>query len=193
MSSYLNALQRHQQLFEKMVQCEQTLLLLAQQIDRCFNRGGKLFFMGNGGSAADSQHLATEFVVRYKAERAPLAAIALTTDTSLLTAHANDFSFDTVFSRQVEALAKPEDIIIGISTSGNSKNIIHAIETAQKIGATSWAWTGEDGGLLKEIADHILAVPATETARVQEAHIFAGHWLCEDADRRALAKQHASI
>ncbi|MEH6442460.1 MAG: SIS domain-containing protein [Oceanospirillaceae bacterium] len=192
MSSYLNALQRHQQMFEKMVQCEQTLQLLAEHIDRCFDRGGKLFFMGNGGSAADSQHLATEFVVRYKAERAPLAAIALTTDTSLLTAHANDFSFDTVFSRQVEALAKPEDIIIGISTSGNSKNIIHAIETAQKIGATSWAWTGENGGLLKSIADHILAVPATETARVQEAHIFAGHWLCEDADRRALAKQHAS-
>ncbi|EPJ51774.1 MAG: putative phosphoheptose isomerase family protein [Osedax symbiont Rs2] len=188
MSSYLNALQRHQQLFLKMAQCESVLALLAQQIDRCFATGGKLFFMGNGGSAADSQHLATEFVVRYKAERAPLAAIALTTDTSLLTAHANDFSFATVFSRQVEALAKPEDIIIGISTSGNSENIIDAIQTAQRVGANTWAWTGESGGKLIDIADYTLAVPATETARIQEAHIFAGHWLCEDADRRALSR-----
>jgi len=188
MSTYLNALKRHQQLFENMTQCEDTLQLLANQIDECFAKGGKLFFMGNGGSAADSQHLATEFVVRYKAERAPLAAIALTTDTSLLTAHANDFSFDTVFSRQVSALARKEDIIIGISTSGNSANIIDAIETAQALGVKAWAWTGQSGGKLKTIADHILAVPATETARVQEAHIFAGHWLCEDADSRALAK-----
>ena len=104
--------------------------------------------MGNGGSAADSQHLATEFVVRYKAERAPLAAIALTTDTSLLTAHANDFSFATVFSRQVAALAKPEDIVIGISTSGNSENIIDAIQTAHRIGVKTWAWTGESGAVI---------------------------------------------
>ncbi|MEM5529233.1 SIS domain-containing protein [Gammaproteobacteria bacterium AS21] len=190
MSTYLNALQRHQSLFQKMIECEQSLQLLAEQIDQCFKKGGKLFFMGNGGSAADSQHLATEFVVRYKAERAPLAAIALTTDTSLLTAHANDYSFDTVFSRQVAALAKPEDIIIGISTSGNSANIIDAIKVAQGLGALTWAWTGESGGALKEIADHILAIPATETARVQEAHIFAGHWLCEDADERALKAAH---
>jgi len=188
MSTYLNALKRHQQLFENMSACESVLQLLADQIDECFNNGGKLFFMGNGGSAADSQHLATEFVVRYKAERAPLAAIALTTDTSLLTAHANDYSFDTVFSRQVAALARKEDLIIGISTSGNSANIIDAIQTAQTLGAKTWAWTGESGGKLKSIADHILAIPHTETARIQEAHIFAGHWLCEDADRRALAK-----
>lgn len=189
MSTYLNALERHRQLFQKMTQCEAILSLLSDQIAQCFESGGKLLFMGNGGSAADSQHLATEFVVRYHAERAPLAAIALTTDTSLITAHANDYSFDTVFSRQVAALARKEDIIIGISTSGNSKNIIHALQVAQSIGATAWAWTGESGGELKAIADHILRIPATETARVQEAHIFAGHWLCEEADRRALAKQ----
>lgn len=188
MSTYLNALERHQQLFQNMTQCEDTLQLLADQVDSCFNSGGKLLFIGNGGSAADAQHLATEFVVRYKEERAPLAAIALTTDTSLLTAHANDFSYDTVFSRQVAALARPEDILIGISTSGNSANIIDAIQTAQAIGTKTWAWTGHSGGKLKTIADHLLAIPATETARVQEAHIFAGHWLCEDADRRALAK-----
>lgn len=188
MSSYLDALRRHQDLFANMTQCEESLALMAEQVDQCFKRGGKLLFMGNGGSAADSQHLATEFVVRYKAERAPLAAIALTTDTSLLTAHANDYSFATVFSRQVAALARAEDIVIGISTSGNSDNIIHAIQTAQEIGATTWAWTGESGGKLLNIADHTLAIPATETARIQEAHIFAGHWLCEDADRRALGQ-----
>ena len=186
-SSYLNALQRHRQLFEKMIDCETTLIELSEQIDNCLAKGGKLLFIGNGGSAADSQHLATEFVVRYKAERSPLAAIALTTDTSLLTAHANDYSFDTVFSRQVAALAREGDILIGISTSGNSKNIIDAVHVAQEMGVITWAWTGEDGGQLRTIADHILAVPATETARIQEAHIFAGHWLCEAADRRALA------
>lgn len=187
MSSYLNALQRHQQLFEKMASCEPVLTELSAQIDQCLTRGGKLLFIGNGGSAADSQHLATEFVVRYKAERAPLAAIALTTDTSLLTAHANDYSFDSVFSRQVAALGRTGDILIGISTSGNSNNIIDAVQIAQQMGITAWAWTGANGGRLKDIADHILAVPATETARVQEAHIFAGHWLCEEADNRALA------
>ena len=134
MSSYLNALQRHQQLFEKMTECEAVLTQLSEQIDECLKDGGKLLFIGNGGSAADSQHLATEFVVRYKAERAPLAAIALTTDTSLLTAHANDYSYDTVFSRQVAALARPGDILIGISTSGNSKNIIDAVQIAQEMG-----------------------------------------------------------
>ncbi|NQZ30679.1 MAG: SIS domain-containing protein [Oceanospirillaceae bacterium] len=188
MSTYLNALERHQQLFQNMTQCESALQLLADQVDACFASGGKLLFIGNGGSAADAQHLATEFVIRYKEERAPLAAIALTTDTSMLTAHANDFSYDTVFSRQVAALARPEDILIGISTSGNSANIIDAIQTAQAIGTNTWAWTGQSGGKLKAIADHLLAIPATETARVQEAHIFAGHWLCEDADRRALAR-----
>ncbi len=189
MSTYLNALQRHQDLFHKMAQCEPVLRLLADHIDHCFSNGGKLLFMGNGGSAADCQHLATEFVVRYKEERMPLAAIALTTDTSLLTAHANDFSFDTVFNRQVAALARAEDLIIGISTSGNSKNIINAINVAREIGAKTWAWTGESGGQLKGFAEHTLAIPDTETARIQEAHIFAGHWLCEDADRRALARE----
>lgn len=188
MATYLDALQRHQRLFEQLQHCEPTITLLADQIDDCFKNGGKLLFMGNGGSAADSQHLATEFVIRYKEERAPLAAIALTTDTSMLTAHANDYSFDSVFSRQVAALARPNDILIGISTSGNSNNIIDAIETAKALGVLTWAWTGETGGKLKHIADHTLAVPATETARIQEAHIFLGHWLCEDADRRAVNK-----
>ena len=182
--SFGDALARHNNLFNRLASVESDCQLMADQIENCLAQNGKLLFMGNGGSAADSQHLAAEFVVRYKAERKPLAAIALTVDTSILTAHANDYDFATVFTRQIQALCKPEDLVIGISTSGNSPNVIDAIESAQKIGATCWAWTGESGGKLNTIADHILRIPDTETARVQEAHIFVGHWLCEEMDRR---------
>lgn len=185
--SFANALQRHFDTFNKLDQVKAETELLADQIDQCFARGGKLLFMGNGGSAADSQHLAAEFVVRYKAERTPLAAIALTVDSSILTAHSNDYSYDSVFTRQVQALAKPEDLIIGISTSGNSTNVIDAIEAAKQIGCTTWAWTGSQGGKLNDIADHLIRVPSDETARIQEAHIFVGHWLCEEMDRRLTA------
>ena len=182
--SFGDALARHNNLFTRLASVESECQLMADQIENCLAQNGKLIFMGNGGSAADSQHLAAEFVVRYKAERKPLAALALTVDTSILTAHANDYEFATVFTRQIQALCKPEDLVIGISTSGNSPNVIDAIEAARKIGATCWAWTGESGGKLKTIADHILCIPDTETARVQEAHIFVGHWLCEEMDRR---------
>lgn len=182
--SFSDSLQRHTDTFNQVAALEQPCQQLADQIEQCFNQGGKLIFMGNGGSAADSQHLAAEFVVRYKAERQPLAAIALTVDTSILTAHGNDYSYDTVFSRQMQALAKPEDIVIGISTSGNSANVIDAIKVAQEIGCTTWAWTGSHGGKLNTIADHLIHAPADETARIQEVHIFVGHWLCEEMDRR---------
>ncbi len=182
--SFDNALQRHFDTFNQLQSIKAATETLADQIDNCFQNGGKLIFMGNGGSAADSQHLAAEFVVRYKAERRPLAAISLTVDTSILTAHSNDYSFDSVFTRQIEALAKPEDLIIGISTSGNSANIIDAIKAGQAIGCTTWAWTGSQGGQLNAIADHLLKIPSDETARIQEAHIFIGHWLCEEMDRR---------
>ncbi|WP_415906411.1 SIS domain-containing protein [Neptuniibacter sp. QD72_48] len=182
--SFSNALQRHFDTFNQLDKIAADSQLLADQIEQCFNQGGKLIFMGNGGSAADSQHLAAEFVVRYKAERRPLAAIALTVDTSILTAHSNDYSYDSVFTRQLQALAKPEDLIIGISTSGNSANVIDAIEAAKEIGCTTWAWTGSHGGKLNDIADHLIRVPSDETARIQEAHIFVGHWLCEEMDRR---------
>ncbi|MCP4595085.1 SIS domain-containing protein [Neptuniibacter sp.] len=185
--SFTNALQRHFDTFNQLHTLQSEVELLADQIDSCFEKGGKLIFMGNGGSAADSQHLAAEFVVRYKAERQPLAAIALTVDTSILTAHSNDYSYDSVFTRQVQALAKAEDLIIGISTSGNSANVIDAIEAAKEIGCTTWAWTGSHGGKLNDIADHLIRIPADETARIQEAHIFVGHWLCEEMDRRTTA------
>ncbi len=140
--------------------------------------------MGNGGSAADCQHLAAEFVVRYRTERQPLAAIALTVDTSILTAHANDYDYSSVFTRQVRALCKPGDLIIGLSTSGNSPNVIDAIRAGKEIGARTWGWTGQGGGKLTGIADHLLEIPHTETARIQEAHLFIGHWLCEELDNR---------
>lgn len=182
--SYLDALQRHQTLFSQLGDLENEVNQLADQIEHCIKSGGKILFMGNGGSAADCQHLAAEFVVRYKAERQPIAAIALTVDSSILTAHANDYDFSSVFTRQVQALCQPNDLVIGISTSGNSANVIDAIREARKIGACCWAWTGINKGQLDELADHLIKVPCDETARIQEAHIFIGHWLCEEIDLR---------
>jgi len=182
--SFLAALQRHMDTLQQLERLEPDINTLANRVEHAIKQGGKVFFMGNGGSAADSQHLAAEFVVRYKKERPTLAAIALTTDTSILTAHSNDYSFDTVFSRQIEALARPEDIVIGLSTSGNSANIIDAIKVAKEIGCFTYAWTGESGGKLLDIADALLKIPTTETARIQEAHMVIGHWLCEAMDER---------
>ncbi|MDO6564777.1 SIS domain-containing protein [Amphritea sp. 1_MG-2023] len=190
--SFENALQRHLQTFKRLPEIQADVDTLAAQIATTFAAGGKLLLMGNGGSAADSQHLAAEFVVRYKAERRALPAIALTVDTSILTAHSNDYSFDSVFTRQIEALCQPRDLVIGLSTSGNSANVIHAIEAAQTIGAVCWAWTGENGGKLNSIADHLIKAPSTETARIQEAHLFIGHWLCEAMDRQFSTAEETS-
>lgn len=138
-----------------------------------------IFLMGNGGSAADAQHIAAELVGRFKKERRCLPAIALTTDTSILTAVGNDYGFENIFSRQIEGLVNKGDIVIGISTSGNSHNILNGIETAKKLGAMTVGLTGKDGGRLKNICDLCLVVPSTDTARVQEAHITIGHIVCE--------------
>ncbi len=141
-------------------------------------KGGKIMLFGNGGSAADAQHLATELTVRYKTDRAPIAAIALTTDTSALTAGGNDLGFEAIFSRQVEALGKPGDVALGISTSGNSANVIAALEAAKAGGMTAAALGGRDGGKLKGLADPLLVVPSETTARIQEMHITIGQMLC---------------
>ncbi len=143
--------------------------------NRCIvalNSGNKILFCGNGGSAADSQHLAAELVGRFKKERRSLASIALTTDTSILTAVANDYDFDSVFARQVEGLGRSGDVLIGISTSGNSKNVVKAMEMARNTGMHTIAFTGEGGGKLAELCDLTLAVPSTVTARIQEMHIL---------------------
>jgi len=140
--------------------------------------GGKLMFFGNGGSAADAQHLATELAVRYKGDRAAIAAVALTTDSSALTATANDLGFERVFARQVEALGKPGDVAIGISTSGKSPNVIAGLKQARAMKLVTAAFGGKDGGELKGLADHLLVVPSDTTARIQEMHILLGQMLC---------------
>ncbi len=144
-----------------------------------------IILFGNGGSAADAQHLATELVVRYKSERDPIRALALTTDTSALTAIGNDFGFDDLFCRQMEAHARPGDVAIGISTSGDSENVIRALAEAKRRGAVAAGLGGGDGGRMREHADPFVIVPSNDTARIQEMHITLGHMLCGalEADR----------
>jgi len=158
------------------------ILQAARLIGRSLSQGGKLLLMGNGGSAADCQHIAAELVGRYKKERPALAAIALTVDTSALTAIGNDYGFDTVFSRQIEALAHPGDVLLGLSTSGNSENIILALKRANELKVATLALLGKGGGRAREHADVALVVPSDDTARIQEAHITVGHILCELVD-----------
>ena len=155
----------------------QFLKLLAECV-RALNAGGKLMFFGNGGSASDAQHLATELTVRYKGNRRALAAIALTTDTSALTAIGNDFGFDQLFSRQIEALGKPGDVAIAITTSGKSPNILKALAQARQMGIVAAALGGKGGGGLHGLADPLLVVPSDTTARIQEMHIMLGQMLC---------------
>lgn len=145
-------------------------------------RGGKILLAGNGGSAADAQHIAAEFVGRFVKNRRSYAAIALTTDTSALTAIANDYGFERVFARQIEGLGAENDVFIAISTSGNSPNILHAVEIAKEKGLKIIVFTGKDGGLLRGMADTALIVPSDITARIQEMHILIGHIICEYVD-----------
>ena len=141
--------------------------------------GRKILLFGNGGSAADAQHLAAELVNRYRRARPALAALALTTDTSILTAIANDASFEEIFSRQIEALGEPGDVAIAISTSGRSPNVVRAVETARRLGLRTIGLLGRDGGLVAPLVDVPLIVPAEETPRIQEVHITLGHILCD--------------
>jgi len=150
-------------------------------------QGGKLLMCGNGGSAADAQHLATECMVRLEAERAPLPAIALTTDTSLLTAAGNDHGFETIFARQVAGLGRPGDVLLAISTSGNSLNVVRAVEAAHRQGLHTLGLLGKDGGKLKEMVHIALVVPSSNTQRIQEVHITVGHILCGALERRVLS------
>ena len=145
--------------------------------------GGKLLFFGNGGSAADAQHQATELSVRYVDDRPPIAAIALATDGSALTAIGNDMGFEALFARQIEALGRPGDVAIGISTSGRSRNVIRGLEQARAQGLVAAAFSGRDGGDLVGLAEPLLIVPATVTARIQEMHITLGHTLCDGLER----------
>ena len=140
--------------------------------------GRKLLLCGNGGSAADAQHMAAEFVNRFLIDRRPLPAIALTTDTSILTAVGNDFGFDLVFAKQVQALGRDGDVLLGLSTSGNSPNVVAALEAGRDLGMITIGLTGEGGGKMRELCDHLLAVPSRQTPLIQEIHITVGHLLC---------------
>jgi D-sedoheptulose 7-phosphate isomerase len=155
------------------------ILHAAHSIRDCLSAGGKLLLMGNGGSAADSQHIAAELIGRFKKERKAIPALALTVDSSSLTALGNDYGFESIFSRQIEALANPNDAIIGISTSGNSKNIIRALNLAREIGAKTIGFMGNNGGSMKDCVDIGIIVPSNDTARIQEVHITIGHIICE--------------
>jgi D-sedoheptulose 7-phosphate isomerase len=151
--------------------------------------GKKVLVMGNGGSAADAQHLAAEIVGRFKLERRALPAVALTTDTSILTAVGNDYGFDQIFSRQVEALAAPGDVVIGISTSGSSQNVHQALRLAAGLGCRTIGFLGKDGGTIKALVDIALTVPGSDTPRIQEGHITLIHILCDLVERRLFAAE----
>ncbi|WP_308910065.1 D-sedoheptulose 7-phosphate isomerase [Pseudokordiimonas caeni] len=151
-------------------------------VSDCFQEAGKILLIGNGGSAADAQHLAAELVGRFMAERKALPAIALTTDTSILTAVANDYSFDRVFARQIEALGRAGDVLIAISTSGNSRNIIEGVLAAKNVGLKVIGMTGSAGGRLAEVADLCISAPTDETSHIQELHIMIGHMICAQVE-----------
>jgi len=157
-------------------------------ITAALKKGNKILLFGNGGSAADAQHLAAEFVNRFLIERPPLPAIALTTDSSVLTSIGNDYDFAEIFSKQVRAIGQPGDIAWGFSTSGNSPNVLKALETAKKLDMTTIAMTGRDGGAIAKAADHFLNVSSSHTPRVQEVHITAGHVICEMVDYKLFQK-----
>ena len=155
----------------------------------CLKKGGKVILFGNGGSASDSQHIAAELVGRFKKDRRPIAAISLTTNTSVLTSLANDYGYEVVFARQVEALGEKNDLVVGISTSGKAKNVTAGIKQARKMGLKTVALTGGDGGELAKIADVALMVPSPVTARIQESHIVIGHIICEMVEQELCSTQ----
>lgn len=161
--------------------------LVARRMAETLRRGGKILFFGNGGSAADAQHLSAEFVNRFLRERSALAAVALTTDTSALTSIGNDLGFDQIFARQVAALGRAGDVVVAISTSGNSPNVLKGVEAARRLGCITVGLTGGSGGQLSKVVDEVFVVPSNETPRIQETHITLGHALCALVEELLLA------
>lgn len=176
---FQQAISEHLRIIESLAAQQSLLEHIGAQMSQAILRGNKVLWCGNGGSAADSQHLAAELMGRFRRERCGLPSIALTTDTSILTAIGNDYGYERVFQRQVEALCQAGDILVGISTSGNSRNVCAALETARQRGAFTVAFTGDGGGEMSRIAEAVLCVPSKDTARIQEGHILCGHMLCD--------------
>jgi D-sedoheptulose 7-phosphate isomerase len=179
-----SGLEEHLQVFHQLAGLAETVEKAADIMASSLSAGCKLMLCGNGGSAADSQHLAAEFVGRFVKDRRPLAALALSTDSSALTCIANDYSFDDVFYRQVVGLGLPDDCLVAISTSGNSRNVIKAAEAARSADIRTIGLLGRDGGALAALCDVPIVVPSATTARIQEAHIFIGHMLCTLVEQR---------
>lgn len=182
-SLFQTHLSEHQDAISKLSAMSDQVAPLADAWLTALKNGKKIIFFGNGGSAADAQHLAAELVVRYRVNRPALAGLALTTDTSILTAHSNDFGFETVFSRQIEALAQPGDVALGISTSGSSPNILAALKAANERGCVTIAFTGEKESACSKLAKLSFNAPSSITARVQECHLLIGHLLCDVVEK----------
>jgi D-sedoheptulose 7-phosphate isomerase len=183
-SLFARNLSQHIELMSRLDALDGAVMQAATTVADTLRAGGKLMLCGNGGSAADSQHIAAEFTGRFIKDRKPLAAIALSTDTSALTCISNDYSFADVFARQLVALARAGDCLIGISTSGNSANVIRAVEAARELGVRSIGLLGRDGGKLAALCDEAIIVPSDITARIQEAHILIGHTICGAAEQQ---------
>lgn len=167
------------------VECLPSLAMAAEALVSAYRNGHKAVFFGNGGSAADAQHLAAEFLGRYLREREPMAALALSANSSSVTAIGNDYGYEQVFARQLQALASAGDVAVAISTSGNSPNVIEAVMTARRLGLFTVGLTGASGGRLRDLVDILIAVPSDETPRIQECHILIGHALCDAVEQLA--------
>ena len=178
-------LREHRETFEATVQMlEQPFIDALDILERGLRGGGKLLIFGNGGSAAGAQHIAAELIIRYKADRPAISAIALTTDSSALTACGNDFGFDAIFERQVEGLGRQHDVAMGLSTSGNSPNVLRGLRQARVMGLQTVGFTGGTGGQMQTLCDALIVVPSAVTARIQEMHITIGHVLCKVLEKR---------
>jgi D-sedoheptulose 7-phosphate isomerase len=186
---FQKAIQEHLRIIESLIPQQTLLERIAAEMTRAILAGNKILWCGNGGSAADSQHLAAELMGRFRRERPALPSIALTTDTSILTAIGNDYGYEKVFARQVEALCVEGDVVVGISTSGSSRNVCAALELARQLGAFTVALSGEGGGAMIQFADAAICIPSKDTARIQEGHILCGHMLCDWIELSVCATQ----
>ena len=187
-----HAISSHIEVIQTIFSQQEILERIAQEMTRAVCAGQKVLWCGNGGSAADSQHMAAELMGRFRRERRGIASIALTTDTSILTAIGNDYGYERVFARQVEALCAKGDVVVGLSTSGNSKNVCAALETAQQLGAVTVALTGAGGGAMASIADIVLEIASKDTARIQEGHALCGHMLCDWVEQAVCEREQAA-
>jgi D-sedoheptulose 7-phosphate isomerase len=188
-SLFQQTLREHARVVEQLTTQQPIILEVARKMLACLQAGGKVLWFGNGGSAADSQHLAAEFVGRYTRERSGFASIALTTDSSILTAIGNDYGYENVFARQIEALCRPGDVVVGLSTSGNSANVCRALEKARELGAYTVSLTRAGDCKMRHLADSCIGVASTSTARIQECHILVGHLLSDYVESEWVRQQ----